>query len=44
MAAHTEHLLSVRASTPHLHYRCVDLQYLFLAFDLSDADLAGQMR
>lgn len=28
----------------HLHHRRVDLEYLFLAFDLSDADLAGELR
>lgn len=29
---------------PHLHHRRIDLQYLLLAFDLSDADLAGELR
>lgn len=28
----------------HLHHRRVDLEYLLLAFDLSHADLAGELR
>lgn len=31
-------------SATHLHYRRVDLEYLLLACDLSDADLAGELR
>lgn len=31
-------------SHPHLHHRRVDLEYLLLAGDLSDADLAGELR
>lgn len=40
----TEITLSLSKSATHLHHRRVDLEYLLLAFDLSDADLAGELR
>lgn len=31
-------------SATHLHHRRIDLEYLLLAFDLSHANLAGELR
>lgn len=39
-----KHTLSPSPSATHLYHRRVDLEYLLLAFDLSHADLAGQLR
>ena len=40
----TENKLSLSTRATHLHHRRVDLEYLLLALDLSDTDLAGELR